>query len=163
MCLSLKNGCQCCLPNWQASHISLISFSFKVGSPLTTHFDCIALSLLRLMWAIRLCYNSMSVSSLVPFATMANFISCKSRMNIQPSLRPRAMSRPSFSMKQPPWSNRTCISLFNNLADRDQRYMQDILNVYLVAPFPEWDIPDMMNRMSGVVSGLDIAGSIRLS
>ena len=51
----------------------------------------------------------MSESAFVLFANMADFVLCESRMNIRPSLRPRAMSRPSFSMKQLPWSNRTCM------------------------------------------------------
>ena len=92
------------LAEWHASHTSSISFSLNVGNPITTSFDCIALSFLRLMWPIRLCYNFTSESTFVLFANMADFISCESRMNIRPS-----MSRPSFSMKQPPWSNRTCI------------------------------------------------------
>ena len=80
---------------------------FRIGmlrSPMTTPFDFIALSLLRLMWPIHLCHSSMSESVFVLFA---NIISWESRMNIRPSLLPRATIRPSFSMKHPSWSNRT--------------------------------------------------------
>ena len=53
----------------------------------------------------------------------------------------------------------------NNLADKDQilrdgRYMQDILNVSLVTFSAEWNIADVPNRMSSVVFGFSIAGSI---
>ena len=41
-----------------------ISFSLKVGSPMTTPFDCIPLSFWRLIWPILLCHSSISVSAL---------------------------------------------------------------------------------------------------
>ena len=58
--------------------------------------------------------------------------------------------------------------LLNQLADRDQilrdgRYMQDIFNVGLLTFFTERNIADVPNRMRSVVSGFDIAGSLRLS
>ena len=108
--LSFWNGCLCCLPNWHASHTPSMSFSLNVRSPMMTPFDCIALSLLRLMSPIHLCHKSMLELAFMLFANMADFISCKSRMNIQPCLHPRVMIRPSFLMKQhQSWSNQTCI------------------------------------------------------
>ena len=104
-----RNGCWCCLLNCQASHTPSISFCLKVRSLMKTLIDCISLCLWRLMWPIRVCHNSMSVSALVPFENMVDFILCESTMNIRPSLHPQAMIRPSFLMKQPPWSNRTCM------------------------------------------------------
>ena len=41
--------------------------------------------------------------------------------------------------------------------------MQDIFNVCLVTFFAEWNIVDVPNQMRSVVSGFDIAGSLRLS
>ena len=60
------------------------------------------------------------------------------------------------------------LSLFHNLVDGDQIlhdgwYMQDILNLYLVAIFLEWDITDVTSQMSSVVSDLNVLGSIQLS
>ena len=109
MFLSFGNGCRCCLPNWHAPHTPLISFFLNVGSLMTTPFDCIPLSFWRLIWLILLCHSSMSVSVLRPFENMADFTSFDSRISIWPSLWPCVMSRPSFSMMQPPWLNRTCI------------------------------------------------------
>ena len=59
-------------------------------------------------------------------------------------------------------------ALFNKLAIRDQIFgdgwnMQDILNVGLLTFFAERNIADVPNRMRSVVSGFDIAGSLRLS
>ena len=59
-------------------------------------------------------------------------------------------------------------ALFNNLADRDQilhdgRNMQDILNVSLLTFFAEWNIANVPNQVRSVISGFDIAGSLRLS
>ena len=56
-------------------------------------------------------------------------------------------------------------ALLNNLANRDQirrygQYMQDVSDASLFAFFPEWDIANMLNRMCGVISGLNIAESI---
>ena len=58
--------------------------------------------------------------------------------------------------------------LLQNLADwdqilRDGWYMQDVFNVCIIAFFAEWDIADMLNGVSSIISGLNIAGSIRLS
>ena len=111
----------------------------------------------------------MSVSALMPkCADMIDFISCKLRMNIYLSFRPRAMSCPSFSMKQPSWLNRPTSLELSKLADgdkihRDDRYMQDILNVSLVIFFAKWNIVDVPNRMTYVVSSFNIARSICLS
>ena len=87
----------------------LISFSLNVGILITTPFDCITLTFWRLIWPFLLCHNSMLVLVLRPFANMDDFTSFDSRINIRPSLQPRAMSQTSLSMKQPPWLNRTCI------------------------------------------------------
>ena len=135
---------------------------------MTTPFDCIALSLLRLMWPILLCHNFMTESAFVLFANMADFISCKSRINIRPSLRLRAMIRPSFPMKHPPWSNRTCIPCSTIWPTetkilRDGGNMQDIFNECLLTTFAERDIADAPNRVCRVISGFDITGSLRLS
>ena len=56
-------------------------------------------------------------------------------------------------------------TLLHNLANGDQvlrdgQYMQDILNVSLVTFFAEWNITDVPNQMSSIVSSFDIAGSI---
>ena len=48
MFCSFANGCQCCSLNWQASHTPSLSFSSKVGSPMTTPFNYIPLSFWRL-------------------------------------------------------------------------------------------------------------------
>ena len=58
--------------------------------------------------------------------------------------------------------------LLNHLDDRDQilrdgGYMQDIFNVGLLTYFAERNIADVLNRMRSVISGFDIAGSLRLS
>ena len=96
---------ECFLPNWHAPHTLLISYSLNVRSLMTTPCDCIPLSFWRLMWPILLCHSSMLVSTFRPFANMANFTSFDLRINI----RPRVMSRPSFSMNQPPWLNHNCM------------------------------------------------------
>ena len=148
---------------------------------MTTPFDCIPLSFWRLIWRILLCHSSMSVSVLRHFANMADF-TFVSRINIRPSLWLWEMSRPSFSMKQPPWLNRTCIpcswsnhlgwielaSLAPQFGHRDQilHYgwnMQYVFDTSLFTFFPKWDIANMLNRVSSIISGLDITGSIRLS
>ena len=59
-------------------------------------------------------------------------------------------------------------ALFNNLADRDQiirdgRDMQNILNVSLLTFFAKRNIANVSNRIRSVVSGFDIAGSLRIS
>ena len=41
-----------CLPNWYAPHTPFISFSLNVGSGMATTFDCIPLSVWRLIWPI---------------------------------------------------------------------------------------------------------------
>ena len=103
------NGCRYCLRKWQASHIPSISSSLKVGGPMMTPFYCIPLSFWRLIWSIPLCHSFILVATLWSFANMANFTLFDLRINILPSLRPRAMLLPSFSMKQPPWLNQTCM------------------------------------------------------
>ena len=52
-------------------------------------------------------------------------------------------------------------ALLNNLADGDQilRYgqcMQDVVDASLFTFLPEWDIADMLNGVSGIISSLDI-------
>ena len=59
-------------------------------------------------------------------------------------------------------------ALFNNLVDRDEilrddRNLQDILNVGLLTFFIERNIADVPNRMRSVISGFDIVGLLRLS
>ena len=59
-------------------------------------------------------------------------------------------------------------TLFNNLADidqilRDGRNMQDILNVGFLTFVAERNIVNVLNQMHSVVSGFNIAGSLRLS
>ena len=107
--LSFGNESRCCLPSWHASHTRSPRFDSKAGSPFTTPFDCIPRSRWRFTWPIRLCHNSIFVSVLRPLAYMADFTSFESRMNKRPSLRPLAMSRPSFSMKQPSLLKQTCM------------------------------------------------------
>ena len=113
---------------------------------MTTPLDCITLSLLRFMWLILLCHSSIhsafSSSARDESALFFNEATTLVESNLHP--------------------------LLNNLVDRDQilrdgRYMQDILNVYLVALFTKWDIADVPNQMSGVVSDLDMARSIWIS
>ena len=100
-CFSLLEMGTNVLPNWHAAHTPSIPFSLKVGSVMTIPFDCIPLSLWRLMWLILLCHNSVSMWTLRSFVNMTDFISFKSRMNIRPSLCPLAMSRPPFLMNEP--------------------------------------------------------------
>ena len=151
MCLSLKNGCQCCLPNWQASHTPSISFSLKVGSPMTTTLDCIVLTLLRLIWLIFLCHNYMSTSALVPFANMDDFILCDESA--------------LFFNEATALVESNLHALFHNLVDWDQffsyvRNIQDILDVGFVVFFLEWDIATLSNQMCCVIPSVHIAGSI---
>ena len=67
----------------QASHTPTISFSIKVGSPMTTPFNYILLSFGRLMWPICLCHNSMLVLAFRPLADIVDFIAWELRMNIE--------------------------------------------------------------------------------
>ena len=115
MFLSFENSCRCCLPNWQASHTPIISFSIKVTSPMPTYFDCIILSFWRLMWPIRLCDNSMSASALWPLVITADFILWESRINIRPSLQPRAIIRLHFLWRIPHhWTELACLVLLSS-------------------------------------------------
>ena len=107
--LSFGNGSRCCLPSWHASHTRSTRFDSKAGSLITTPFDFIPRSRWRFTWPILLCHNSMFVSVLRPLVCMADFTSFESRMNMRPSLRLFAMSRPSFSMKQPSLLKRICM------------------------------------------------------
>ena len=112
MFLSFGNKCQSVPCRIVELRIPLESPSLsrsKVESPMTTSFDCSALSLLRLMWPIRLCHNSLSELALMLFANMADFMSCESRMSVRPALHLRVIIQPSFLMKQPPWSNQACM------------------------------------------------------
>ena len=164
---SFGNGCRC-LPNWQASHTPSISFSLNVGSPMATPFDRIALSLLRLMWPIRLCHNSMSDSAFRAFCEHGRFHLV--RIENEHS----ALSSSVHDYSTLFFDETTALvesnlhPLLNNLADRDQilrdgRYMQDIFDVGLLTFFVGWNIADVPNRMRSVVSGFDIAESLRLS
>ena len=74
-----------CLPSWHASHMPMLSLSIKFGSLVTTPFDCMFWSFSRLIWLIVLCRNFKSVSTLRPFANMANFTLFDLRMKIRPS------------------------------------------------------------------------------
>ena len=58
-------------------------------------------------------------------------------------------------------------ALLNNFNDWNQilcygRYMQEIVYVCLFAFFAKWDIAYVLYRMSDIISGLDIDGSIRI-
>ena len=135
MFLSFGNGCQSCLPNWQASHTHVISFSVKVGSLMTTPFDCIPLSFWRLMWQILLCHSSMSASTLWPFENMPDFTSFDLRINIRPSLRPDEL--PFILNEATTLVESDLHALLHDLADRYQilrygRNIQVILDVGFV-------------------------------
>mgnify|MGYP006872761979 CR=1 FL=1 len=68
------NGCRCCLLNEQATDTPSISFSLNVRSPITIPFDCMPLSLLRLIWLVLLSHSIMSVLALVSFANMVDHL-----------------------------------------------------------------------------------------
>ena len=163
---SFGNGCLCCFPSRHASHTRSTHFESKAGCPITTPFDSIARSRSRFMWPIRLCHNSMLVSVSRLLAYISNFTSFASRLNNRLSLRPLAMSQPSFSMKQPSSLKRTCMPCSTIWPTETKFFVivgtcKNILDASLLAIFPEWDIADVPNRMRSVVSGLYVAGSIR--
>ena len=125
------------------------------------------LSFWRFMWLI-LRQSSMSASALWPLANIADFISWDSSLNIRPSLRTRAMGRPSFSIKQPPWLNQTCMpcSTICPIKKWILRYgwnLQDVFDVGLFTFFSEWDIIDMLNGVNRVIPSFHIVGSFRPS
>ena len=99
----------CCFPSWHASHTWSTFFESNFSKLLTTPIDCIAQSFYWLRWPVLWCHKSMLDSILSPLAYMADFTSLVLRMNVRPSLYPRAISWPLSSMKQPSWLNWTCI------------------------------------------------------
>ena len=59
------------------------------------------------------------------------------------------------------------LALFNNLVNWDRvlcycTYMQNILDVGLVAFFPKWDIADMLNGVNCVIPSFHIARSFEV-
>ena len=119
------------------------------------------------MTPILLCHNSISVSALRPFANVVDFTSFDSRIKIWPSLRPREMSQLSFSMRQPSWLNRTYIPYSTIWPTKTKFFVMvgtwKLFYASLLAFFPKWDIADMPNGVSSIISSLDIAKSIQIS
>ena len=165
--LSFGNKCWCCLPNWHAPHTPLTSFSLSVGSSMTTPFDCIPLSFWRLIWRILLCHSSISVSALSPFCKHGRFylVRLDDKHLVFPSI---TSGKSAFLFNEATTLVESDLhALLHNLANWDQilcdgRYMQAIFGTSLFAIFSNWDIFDMPNRVSGIISSLDITGSIQL-
>ena len=85
---------------------------------------------------MRLCHKSISDSTFCPFANNAVPPSVESRMNILPSLRPCAITRPSSSMKHPRCVNRTCIP-WSTIYPTDTRFFMIVgtCNMFMSFPF----------------------------
>ena len=81
-------------------HLNLLLFECRESDEDSFRFHCFEFVEIDVADSL-VPYSSISELAFVLFANMADFISCESRLNIRPSLLPRAMIRPSFSMKHP--------------------------------------------------------------